>query len=116
MELNRINNKLTEILEKIDERQESCNIAKANFENLKDQKDLMLAFHSMEFEGSEASIKRHALASVGYKGYVDGLAEARTEYMKALAVKNSMDITISVLQTMGSNIRSELKLTPYAQG
>lgn len=94
-----INQELEACYGKVDEVLKKYAIAKSEYDTLDDMKKTMLAKTCSRYQGSEAKIKREAEGDGEYEQYLDGLAEARENYLKAWANWNALQTKISILQS-----------------
>jgi len=82
--------------------------AKADFENLEEQKkNVLSAISTMKYDGSEATRRRLGESDTDYKSYIEGLNEARTKLLKTSASVKVLEVKLSCYQSLSKNYLKE---------
>lgn len=85
--------------------------AKANYENLNEQKRVILAQLASTVEASsEAERRRSAECHPDYLEYLAGLAQANSEFRKAEARYNNLKVWLDCARSLNSAANTEAKL------
>ena len=104
MDIITIQEQLETILNQVDPITQQYHEAKTDFENLEEQKKVMLAFYSMQYEGSEAKIQKMALQSKEYRTWIETLNLARKEYNRCWALLEGLKIKMDILRSLNKNL------------
>lgn len=87
--------------------------AKTVYENVSEQSKPMLAKIAQNFSGSEAKKEKQALASKEYETFLEGLSEARDNYLKKWASYKNLEIQLSVAQSLNKASAAEINISNF---